>query len=492
MRGISSISWLVVACRFMLRASIRDEVLTHIHQYTHNQVSTKARNIVLVEPQWLDQLILWVTGKSEVNPGHIDNSVLKDKIVSGSAMELGKDYDFVEGNVYDTLVLAFGGGPMIMRPIMMGPDGNFWVILNPMKLEINYCGKMSHKTVDPAWKLSFVKESFCKKAEVDPVKHSFSAGDIQELDESLSCSECAKQYGTVLNMNGDQEAPVKTQSKIRKELLTAVSAYFLSVSGLLRYTLTPDEINSVIAERDTFAKGSLNYNFLSFILGEEEPDQLISVISRIFPSFAHILIENVHQLVFIMFRDLYKTIPTAFLPIHHRITIMDKCPKCGNSITHEECHFGYSIHVVKRVFGHPKFVDSLKQYFKPFQIPAGERWHCHTCNVDVRAERHKMQLEAQRILVFLIDRFTAIDGCMTRNEEKLEFPEVLDLGKFTSVPAGSMYSVLAEIENVGGVGSGKFRTLILDPATKRWSHDGETNCKPCKREIVCLVYRKIV
>ena len=181
---------------------MREILKPHMHQLNRKPLSTKARNIALVDSVWFHTFVEWLEGDSEVTPGPINNAKLSDRIKKGDSLEMGPDYEIVESNVMVSLAKQFKGGPVITRPLVPDPlTGTPLVILRPVRFTVTYHLNSIQKTAHPSWAMSEVKRQFCEKFDLDPSKFAIHAGVSKVLVEDTTlCGDVFTEYGSEITL----------------------------------------------------------------------------------------------------------------------------------------------------------------------------------------------------------------------------------------------------------------------------------------------------
>ena len=181
---------------------LQEILIANIHYLSGKPLKSTSRNVNLLDPDWFHSLLNWLTKKSNVPPGSINNDPLKTRISQKEKLILDTDYFIVENNVYDLLVQYFLGGPRLQRPLVSSPFTNEpFVILNPIKFTINYNSFQHQKTVDPSWTMNTVKEVFCHKFNLDPSRFLFQTLDNQTIDLTLPAEQVYSQFGASINLH---------------------------------------------------------------------------------------------------------------------------------------------------------------------------------------------------------------------------------------------------------------------------------------------------
>ena len=198
-----------------MRTTFREILEPHMHQLNHRPVSTKTRNVAIVDATWFSDFLEWLEGRSDATPGPINNTELSDRIKSGELLVMGSDYEIVESNVMTSIAKQFKGGPVITRPLVPDPmTGAPLVILRPVRFTVTYNMNSIQKTAHPYWAMSEVKKQFCEKFDLDPAKFVLQAGESSTpIEETALCGDVFAKLGSSITLSMRRAPPTSSYER---------------------------------------------------------------------------------------------------------------------------------------------------------------------------------------------------------------------------------------------------------------------------------------
>jgi ubiquitin carboxyl-terminal hydrolase 8 len=159
------------------------------------------------------------------------------------------------------------------------------------------------------------------------------------------------------------------------------------------------------------------------------------------------------------------------------------CPNCGHRHESYDQFLCLSLPVPSCPRSAVLMCDLLSDLFKKDDLDQDNLWFCAPCQSKVRASSQTAIYHAPQILVIHFKRFQASSGVPRKINTDIEFPENLDMAKFSQTSCGN-YKLLGVIMHTGGTAAGHYTAAAIDPISGKWYQFNDTNVTLASDQVV--------
>ncbi|KAK8857524.1 hypothetical protein M9Y10_015929 [Tritrichomonas musculus] len=157
------------------------------------------------------------------------------------------------------------------------------------------------------------------------------------------------------------------------------------------------------------------------------------------------------------------------------------CPSCGHV---EEVHdpFIFLSLPLQRKLSAIKLEDCLNRFSQREVLDAKNKYRCEKCKKMVCAMK-EMGIEkcGKKVLIIHFKRFSGEGQFASKIDTPVDYPDVLDVGKFAKDDRGR-FRLIGAVFHSGGLGGGHYTAAAIDPASNSWYYFNDSMASKISKE----------
>jgi len=495
----------------------RLKLLSKRAQIENIKADNKNRNVCLVEKSSYDSIIKWMNKLIEKNSIVWNNRpiICGNGIIDG--IELGKDYEVVECDIWDDLVEIFGKNIKICRYFVLNPENSKpHVILNPKILSIKCDGDTLKKVVDPKWKVGIIKIKLLDTRRISNYNsYYFISSDNRPISENNTISSLPstkekdqdvihielRKSDTVpqipilsshtsiiqadpikvlppkadpINNPPPEICPVGLNNLGNTCYLNAGIQCIIRVQQLNVF-LQNDELGSLINKHNTDGSGGemINeYKNLIYAVSSEKnkgsfsPNSFRLALMKKYKRFAnnaqHDAQEVLGSILDCMHEDLKpfdsKSPHSSIISqlFHGQSITCISCPQCKHIETVHESFLFLSLPIPNTLFGSVSIIDCINLFKKPDTLSVSNKWICSGCHKSVQALKSSEINGFPNVFLIHLKRFLHNGVSISKINKNVEYPDILEAKMINESCPDIKYKLFAVVFHNAFLGGGHY------------------------------------
>lgn len=193
----------------------RDLFLARWSEFGCPKSIDKTTYVALIETSWARGFIAWLKS-SGPRPGPITNR----RLMSGKKLDptktFGHDFTICTESLFEELQDTFGGGPRIVRPLALPPDGTTpTVITRPVTLSFAVGDRTLKKVADPSWTLGPLKSALCRSLGLkERACGLVELASVAAVPEDLTVERLVREFGHELELRISRGARARDRGEL--------------------------------------------------------------------------------------------------------------------------------------------------------------------------------------------------------------------------------------------------------------------------------------
>ena len=441
--------------------------------------------VALVEGSWARAFVEWLKSRGP-RPGPISNRRLMSGKKLDPAKEFGRDYTVCTDELFDELQDTFGGGPRIVRPLAVPPEGGSpMVIVKPVTLSFVVNDRTLKKVADPSWTLGPIKGALCRSLGLkERACGLVELASVAAVPEDLTVERLVREYGRELELRVSRGArarergePVEGRTGVTSTLglrnFVLGLDCLLQLEPLMEFVTNEAFLHQVVKESDLCMA---LHSFVCDYLGKKQDVHCDDVFRAALRRGREIVSDDKGDVAAVLQRLLNYMIEDTNhggngqveTPICDMVCgwnqMMFECTNCGT--TDDRC-----ARFLMLEFDLPdnddrvvSLEDCIAGYGLPVALPSDCVYACARCRRPYESVIRGVRSAGEILIV----KLNLMNEKVIFSDEvrRVEFPDELDLASFAT--EGGIYRIIGIVLREEKRGIEDFTAVFCDNKDKQW------------------------